>query len=123
MTITNPKNKKMFDELVEACRQHLPSVNEDLLIKAFEFCLEAHKNDLRASGEPYFTHPFEVAMIVAKEIPLDDITIVSTLLHDVVEDTEFNLDILSKEFGTEVAEIVDGVTKLAEYLKAGNYPG
>ena len=117
MSITNPKNKKMFDELLEACRQHLPSVNEELLAKAFEFCLEAHKNDLRASGEPYFTHPFEVAMIVAKEIPLDDITIVSTLLHDVVEDTEFNLDILSKEFGTEVAEIVDGVTKISGIFK------
>jgi RelA/SpoT family (p)ppGpp synthetase len=117
MSITNPKNKKMFDELLEACRQHLPSVNEELLTKAFEFCLEAHKNDLRASGEPYFTHPFEVAMIVAKEIPLDDITIVSTLLHDVVEDTEFNLDILSKEFGTEVAEIVDGVTKISGIFK------
>lgn len=117
MTITNPKNKKMFDELLEACKQHLPSVNEELLAKAFEFCLEAHKNDLRASGEPYFTHPFEVAMIVAKEIPLDDITIVSTLLHDVVEDTEFNLDILSKEFGTEVAEIVDGVTKISGIFK------
>lgn len=117
MTITNPKNKKMFDELLEACRQHLASVNEELLKKAFEFCLEAHKNDLRASGEPYFTHPFEVAMIVAKEIPLDDITIVSTLLHDVVEDTEFNLDILSKEFGTEVAGIVDGVTKISGIFK------
>jgi RelA/SpoT family (p)ppGpp synthetase len=107
----------MFDELIEACRQHLTSVNEELLAKAFEFCLEAHKNDLRASGEPYFTHPYEVAMIVAKEIPLDDITIVSTLLHDVVEDTEFNLDILSKEFGTEVAEIVDGVTKISGIFK------
>jgi GTP diphosphokinase / guanosine-3',5'-bis(diphosphate) 3'-diphosphatase len=127
MSITNPKYKKMFDELLAACRQHLPSANEELLAKAFEFCLEAHKNDLRASGEPYFTHPYEVAMIVAKEIPLDDITIVSTLLHDVVEDTEFNLDILSKEFGTEVAEIVDGVTKISgifkgqEIIRAENY--
>ncbi len=117
MSITNPKHKKMLDELLEACRQHLPSVNEALIAKAFEFCLEAHKNDLRASGEPYFTHPYEVAMIVAKEIPLDDITIVSTLLHDVVEDTEFNLDILSKEFGKEVAEIVDGVTKISGIFK------
>jgi guanosine-3',5'-bis(diphosphate) 3'-pyrophosphohydrolase len=117
MTIGIPKYKKMYDELLEACKQHLPSVNEELLAKAFEFCLEAHKNDLRASGEPYFTHPYEVAMIVAKEIPLDDITIVSTLLHDVVEDTEFNLDILSKEFGTEVAEIVDGVTKISGIFK------
>jgi len=115
--ITNPKYKKMLDELLEACRKHLPSVNEPLIAKSFEFCLEAHKNDLRASGEPYFTHPYEVALIVAKEIPLDDITIVSTLLHDVVEDTEFNLDILSKEFGNEVAEIVDGVTKISGIFK------
>ena len=89
--ITNPKYNKMLDELLEVCRRHLPSVNEPLITKSFEFCLEAHKNDLRASGEPYFTHPYEVALIVAKEIPLDDITIVSTLLHDVVEDKKATL--------------------------------
>ncbi len=127
MSISNPKHKKMLDELLDECKKHLPAVNEELISKAFEFCLEAHKNDLRASGEPYFTHPYEVAMIVAKEIPLDDITIVSTLLHDVVEDTEFNLEILSKEFGKEVAEIVDGVTKISgifrgqEITQAENY--
>jgi len=84
MSITNPKHQKMLDDLLDVCRLHLPNVNEALITKAFEFCLEAHKNDLRASGEPYFTHPYEVAMIVAKEIPLDDITVVSTLLHDVL---------------------------------------
>ncbi len=56
-------------------------------------------------------------MLVAKEIPLDDITVVSSLLHDVVEDTEFNLEILAKEFGKEVAEIVDGVTKISGIFK------
>ena len=117
MSLNNPKHKKMLDELLEACRKHLPSVNEELIAKSFEFSLEAHKNDLRASGEPYFTHPFEVALIVAKEIPLDDISVISTLLHDVVEDTEFNLDVLSKEFGKEVAEIVDGVTKISGIFK------
>jgi GTP diphosphokinase / guanosine-3',5'-bis(diphosphate) 3'-diphosphatase len=127
MDLNNPKNKKMLDELLKACRENLPAVNEPLVIKAFEFCLEAHKNDLRASGEPYSTHPFEAALIVAKEIPLDDITVVSTLLHDVVEDTEFNLDLLVKEFGKEVAEIVDGVTKIGgifrgqEITQAENY--
>jgi RelA/SpoT family (p)ppGpp synthetase len=115
--ITNLDHKKMLNGLLAACRSHLPNVNEALVTKAFEFCLEAHKNDLRASGEPYFTHPYEVAMIVAKEIPLDDVTIVSTLLHDVVEDTEFNLDMLAKEFGKEVAEIVDGVTKIGGIFK------
>ncbi len=117
MSIANIKDKKMLYDLLETCRKNLRSVNEALITKAFEFCIEAHKNDLRASGEPYFTHPYEVAMIVAKEFPLDDITVVSTLLHDVVEDTEFNLDMLAREFGKEVAEIVDGVTKISGIFK------
>jgi GTP diphosphokinase / guanosine-3',5'-bis(diphosphate) 3'-diphosphatase len=127
MTLANPKNKKMLDELLATCRETLPSVNEGLITKAFELCLDAHKNDLRSSGEPYFTHPFDSAMIVAKELPLDDITVVCTLLHDVVEDTDFDLDMLSKEFGKEVAEIVDGVTKISgifkgqEIIQAENY--
>jgi GTP diphosphokinase / guanosine-3',5'-bis(diphosphate) 3'-diphosphatase len=107
------KHQKLLDDLLKSCRTHLPAVNEALVTKAFEFALEAHKNDLRASGEPYFSHPYEVANIVATEIPLDDITVISAFLHDVVEDTEFNLDLLSKEFGKEVAEIVDGVTKIS----------
>jgi RelA/SpoT family (p)ppGpp synthetase len=109
--------KKMLEDLLSTCKKHLPSVNEALITKSFEFAIEAHKNDLRASGEPYFTHPYEVAMIVAKELPLDDITVASTLLHDVVEDTEFDLDVLAKEFGKEVAEIVDGVTKISGIFK------
>jgi GTP diphosphokinase / guanosine-3',5'-bis(diphosphate) 3'-diphosphatase len=113
MTPGSPKTKKMLDDLLATCRAHLPKVNEALVTKAFDFALEAHKNDLRASGEPYFSHPYEVAMVVATEIPLDDLTVISALLHDVVEDTEFNLDLLSKEFGKEVAEIVDGVTKIS----------
>ncbi len=117
MTIGNPREKRMLDELLKTCREHLPAVDEALISKSFEFAMEAHKNDLRASGEPYFTHPFEVALIVAREIPLDDITVASSLLHDVVEDTEFNLDLLDKEFGSEVAEIVDGVTKISGIFK------
>jgi len=127
MSLANPKHKKMLDDLLQVCKEHLPSVNEQLITKSFEFSIEAHKNDLRASGEPYFSHPYEVAMIVAEEIPLDDITVVSTLLHDVVEDTEFSIDLLAKEFGKEVAEIVDGVTKIGgifrgqEITQAENY--
>jgi len=117
MSLANPKHKKMLDDLLQVCKEHLPSVNEQLITKSFEFSIEAHKNDLRASGEPYFSHPYEVAMIVAEEIPLDDITVVSTLLHDVVEDTEFSIDLLAKEFGKEVAEIVDGVTKIGGIFK------
>jgi guanosine-3',5'-bis(diphosphate) 3'-pyrophosphohydrolase len=127
MSLTNVQDKMMLDELLEACRKNLPSVNEALISKSFEFSLEAHKNDLRASGEPYFYHPYNVAKIVAEELPLDDITVVSSLLHDIAEDTEFNIDILAKEFGKEVAEIVDGVTKISgifkgqEITRAENY--
>ncbi|MEP0860091.1 MAG: bifunctional (p)ppGpp synthetase/guanosine-3',5'-bis(diphosphate) 3'-pyrophosphohydrolase [Ignavibacterium sp.] len=127
MALENPKYQKMLDALLNNCRKNLPKVDEALITKAFEYSLEAHKNDLRASGEPYFTHPYEVANIVVEEFPLDDITVVSALLHDVVEDTEFTLEVLSKEFGKEVAEIVDGVTKISgifrghEITKAENY--
>ena len=67
MSIDNPKYQKMLGDLLAVCRRNLPKVNEDLVTKAFEFALEAHKHDLRASGEPYFSHPYEVALIVAEE--------------------------------------------------------
>ena len=127
MTLDNPKYQKMLKDLLTECKRTIPKVNEELISKAFGFSIEAHKDDLRASGEPYFTHPYEVAMVIAQEFPLDDITIVCGLLHDVVEDTEFDLQLLSKEFGTEVAEIVDGVTKISgifkgqDITKAENY--
>ncbi len=123
----DPKYRKMLGELLDACRKNLPALNEQLIVKSFEFSVEAHKNDLRASGDPYFIHPFHVALIVAEELPLDDITVASALLHDVAEDTEFNINLLLKEFGKEVAEIVDGVTKISgifkgqEITKAENY--
>ncbi len=127
MAIENPKYQKMLDNLLKICKNNLPAVDEALVSKAFELSLEAHKNDLRASGEPYFTHPYEVAMIVAEEFPLDDVTIVSALLHDVVEDTEYTVDFMNREFGKEVSEIIDGVTKISgifrghEITKAENY--
>src|SRR3954468_7845064 len=88
-----------LNELLAACRKNLRSLDEELVIRAFRLCYEAHKNDRRASGEPYFVHPFEVSMIVAQEIPLDDISIVAALLHDVVEDTAYRLDEIREEFG------------------------
>ena len=127
MSITNPRYQRMLNELLQASSKNLVTVNEDSIARAFEFSIEAHKHDLRASGEPYITHPYEVALIVAEEIPLDDVTIICALLHDVVEDTEFNVDMLAREFGKEVAEIVDGVTKISgiftgqEITKAENY--
>lgn len=107
-----------LNELLAACRKNLRGLDEELVIKAFRLCYEAHKNDRRASGEPYFIHPFEVSMIVAQEIPLDDISVVAALLHDVVEDTVYSLDEIHEEFGPEVAEIVDGATKITDIFKS-----
>jgi RelA/SpoT family (p)ppGpp synthetase len=127
MAVSNPKYQKMLENLLKVCKKNLPKVDEALITKAFEVSLEAHKNDVRASGEPYFTHPYEVAMIVAEEFPLDDITIISALLHDVIEDTDYGYDFISREFGKEIVEIVDGVTKISgifrghEITKAENY--
>jgi RelA/SpoT family (p)ppGpp synthetase len=110
--------KKKLDDLIAACRKNLRSVDEDLIARAFALSLEAHKHDLRASGEPYFHHPYEVAMIVAKEIPLDDVSVASALLHDVVEDTRFELDDIRAEFGATVADIVDGATKISDIFRS-----
>jgi GTP diphosphokinase / guanosine-3',5'-bis(diphosphate) 3'-diphosphatase len=107
-----------LNELLAACRRNLRQLDEQLVIKAFTLCYEAHKNDRRASGEPYFIHPFEVSMIVAQEIPLDDISVVAALLHDVVEDTVFSLDEIREEFGPEIADIVDGATKITDIFKS-----
>ncbi len=121
------RHERMLDDLLKTCKANLLSVDENLIKKAFQFSYETHKNDFRASGEPYFNHPYEVAMIIAREIPLDDISVVSGLLHDVVEDSDTSLNFISKEFGKEVAEIVDGVTKIGgvfkgqEITKAENY--
>ena len=106
--------KKKLDELLAHCRANISTskFDENLIAKAFKFSVDAHRNDKRASGEPYFSHPYEVAVILATEIPLDDVLIASALLHDVVEDTKFELKDIKAEFGNQVAEIVDGATKI-----------
>lgn len=85
---------------------YVPSVE-----KAALFSMKHHKGQLRASGEEYFSHPLEVAHILA-DVNLDSLTIIVALLHDVVEDTEVTLGVIEEEFGSKVAELVDGVTKL-----------
>ena len=127
MTLISTRHKRMMEDLIDICKKNLRNVNEEMIEKAFKLSQEAHKNHFRASGEPYFNHPYEVAVIVAREIPLDDISIVAALLHDVVEDTEYSLDFVKKEFGAEVSDIVNGVTKIGgvfkgqEITKAENY--
>ncbi|MFA7287867.1 MAG: bifunctional (p)ppGpp synthetase/guanosine-3',5'-bis(diphosphate) 3'-pyrophosphohydrolase [Melioribacteraceae bacterium] len=125
--IQNSKLNKMLEDLLTLCKKNLPMVNEELITKAFMFSYESHKNDFRASGEPYFNHPVEVASIIAREIPLDDVSVASALLHDVVEDSDIELGLIAREFGKEVSEIVDGVTKISgvfrgqEIVQAENY--
>ncbi len=104
--------KKKLEDLLAICRKNLGEFTEKLITDAFKFSLNAHKLDKRASGEPFIVHPYEVASIVAKEIPLDDITVAAALLHDVVEDTKFTYEDVKAEFGEIIADIVDGATKI-----------
>lgn len=101
----------------EALKEKALSVNQNLNIekleKAYNLAFEAHDGQTRVSGEPYITHPLEVAYILA-DLELDCDTLVSALLHDVVEDTDYTLEDIKKEFGENVAIIVDGVTKLGK---------
>ena len=108
-----PEFEQQLQDLIEACRANLSSVDEDLVRRAFRLSHWAHRNDRRASGEPYITHPLEVAMIVARDIGLDDVSVAAALLHDVVEDTEFSLDFIREEFGETIAILIDGLTKIS----------
>jgi len=111
----------MFDELIKNCKKNLPSVNVDLIKKAFEFAAVAHENDTRASNEPYFTHPYAVSNILATEIPFDDISICCALLHDIVEDNmEYSIDTIKKNFGEDIALIVDGLTKIQQLFQGAD---
>lgn len=112
------QNKKKLEELLAVCQKNLKTVDENLLKRAFDFSLSAHKQDLRASGEPFFNHPYEVAIIVAKEIPLDDISVAAALLHDVVEDTDYEIKDIKQEFGATIADIVDGATKITDLFQS-----
>ena len=99
-------------ELVERVRSYDPHADEDKLNRAYVFSMKAHGSQKRESGDPYFSHPLEVAGILT-HYKLDDDTIVTALLHDTVEDTLATPDELERHFGAEVARLVDGVTKLS----------
>ena len=100
-----------FAELMVKLQKTSPQANLEIVKKAYRFAEVAHRNQLRNSGEDYILHPLEVAQILA-ELEMDEATISAALLHDVVEDTPFTIGDIEKEFGSEVALLVDGVTKL-----------
>ncbi len=102
---------ELYQELVQRVHKYHPSDDISMIEKAYKTAAEAHKNQFRKSGEPYIIHPLDVAIILA-DLELDKETIVAGILHDVVEDTIMTDEDLQKEFGSDVALLVDGVTKL-----------
>lgn len=108
-----PEYEQKLQDLIAACRANQPLADEDLVRRAFRLSYWAHRNDRRASGDPYITHPLEVAMIVARDIGLGDVSVAAALLHDVVEDTEFSLGFIREEFGETLALLIDGLTKIS----------
>jgi len=98
--------------LLEYCDRNLPRVDEKMLRRAFGIAYWAHRDDRRASGERYISHPLEVATIVARDVPFDDVSVAAALLHDTVEDTDISLELIEGEFGREMALIIDGLTKI-----------
>lgn len=100
-------------ELVDLVRAYDPDVDEDLLNRAYVYAMKMHGSQKRANGDPYFSHPLEVAAILT-ELRLDDATIATALLHDTIEDTAATYEEIKSLFGDDVAKMVDGVTKLSK---------
>jgi GTP pyrophosphokinase len=103
----------LYRDLSAVVARHIPHYNEKVLQKAFEFACRCHGEQKRHSGEPYVTHPVEVASIVAT-FKVDEASVIAALLHDVVEDTEVSLETIEKEFDKTIAELVDGLTKISK---------
>ena len=100
-------------DLVERIVSYNPKVDTRIIKKAFHFGMLMHGSQLRESGDPYFSHPIEVANILA-ELNLDTSSLVCALLHDTIEDTKATIKDIRENFGKEIAKLVDGVTKLNE---------
>tara|TARA_B100000686_G_scaffold132276_1_gene139232 strand:+ start:518 stop:2731 length:2214 start_codon:yes stop_codon:yes gene_type:complete len=111
---------RAYRKLLRHSKSVISSSDSVEIKKAFRISLEAHKNMRRKSGEPYIVHPISVAQICVQEIGLGSTAIIAALLHDVVEDTELTLAFIEKEFGKNVANICDGLTKISGVLSPGS---
>jgi len=121
------KHQQLLDELLSDVEAYNPDLDRELLARAFRFAAAAHEGQQRRSGEAFIRHPWGAAMILA-ELRQDEQTIAAALLHDVVEDTETEIDEVRSEFGDEITQLVEGVTKLTrihfqsrEQAEAENY--
>ena len=112
--------EELYQDLLVRVRKYHPSDDISMIEKAYELARKAHEGQKRKSGEPYIIHPLDVAIILA-DLEMDQETIAAGLLHDVVEDTIYTKDEIEKEFGTDVANLVDGVTKLKKIKLSGDY--
>jgi len=112
-----PAQQIELNTLLNECHEHLESCDDELITKAFKLAYVSHRGIVRASGEPYYLHPLEVARIVVKEIGMDDLSVAAALLHDTVEDTEVGLKDIRTEFGPTVAHLIDGMTKISGVFK------
>src|SRR5918992_114267 len=127
LTAASERHHELFEELVAEVAAYNPDVDRDLLERAFMFASERHEGQQRRSGEDFILHPLGVARILA-ELGRDDVTLAAALVHDVVEDTQATVEEVRAEFGEEVANLVEGVTKLTriqfqsrEQAQAENY--
>ena len=102
-----------YKNLIIASKRRLEKGDKEIIRKAFEVSVEAHKEMRRKSGEPYIYHPIAVAQICAEEIGLGTTSIVCALLHDTVEDTDMTIDDIKGMFGEKVSQIIDGLTKIS----------
>ncbi len=109
-----------YRKLLRYSKSMVTSSDSKKIKKAFRISLDAHKNMRRKSGEPYIIHPISVAQICVKEIGLGATSIIAALLHDVVEDTDYTLEFIEKEFGTTVANLCDGLTKISGVFTPGS---
>jgi len=105
--------KELYQELIETLTAYRPNTNLEMIEKGYKLADDAHCGQKRKSGEPYITHPLSTAIILA-QLELDKESIIAGLLHDVIEDTVFTKEEIAQKFGEDVAELVDGVTKLTQ---------
>ncbi len=102
-----------LNEILQLSQKNLKNFDESLIQRAFYMCYRAHDGEKRASGDPFFYHPVEVAKILLTELPLDGVSVAAALLHDVIEDSGYTYEDIVAELGVEVAEIVEGLTKIS----------